>query len=158
VGKLDVGCSIWWKEVDAKENCDFGELTYLYVLRVRLIIFKHCEGVLRRATINGYTSTTTSKLFLQSDLTSGFVYGTSEKAEDAQALMNRSQILFSLIDTLATYTSNELRCEWDFWISKYNTDFAIIDQNANVPCGHVAIVGMWPPHQNCENARRVIQL
>ena len=28
----------------------------------------------------------------------------------------------------------------------------------NVPCGHVAIAGMWPPHQNRENARRVIQL
>ena len=96
---------------------------------MRLIIFKHCEGVLRRAITNGYSSTTTSILFLQSDLISGFVYGTSEKAKDTQALMDRSQTLFCLIDTLATHTSNKLRCEWDFWILKYNTDFAIIDQN-----------------------------
>ena len=96
---------------------------------MRLIIFKHCEGVLRRAITTGYSSTTTSIIFLQSDLISEFVYGTSEKAKDAQALMNRSQILLCLIDTLATYALNELRCEWDFWISKYNTNFAIIDQN-----------------------------
>ena len=32
MGKVDVGCSIRWKEVDAKENCGFGELTYLYIL------------------------------------------------------------------------------------------------------------------------------
>jgi len=31
-GKVDVGCSIRRKEVDAKENCGFGELTYLYIL------------------------------------------------------------------------------------------------------------------------------
>ena len=78
MGRVDVDCSIWWKEPDAKENYEFDELTYLYILWARLIIFKHCEGVLRRAIINVYTPTTTSTLPLQSNLISGFVYDVRE--------------------------------------------------------------------------------
>lgn len=32
MGRVDVDCSIWWKEPDAKENYDFDELTCLYIL------------------------------------------------------------------------------------------------------------------------------